>query len=239
MELNTPNYRKDYVGETINTVLDGEPISYFINPRPNVFIPPYTDTAIILGNGPTKLYPQIQQLLDVNRKKIAEAYKLVYACNRAIQDDAVYDYYVLKHRNFLARVSEEKLLQSYVPYDIFLDFKARSNLLPFVSHFDSGASAAYLACFDGHKKVFLMGFDGKDVFGYRTVYDGSFPYSDDGDLTFDYNYWQLYLHNVMKIYKDVEFFRIQLDGAESPASWRSLPNFRDVTVREAVLLGDF
>jgi hypothetical protein len=240
MELTHPLYRTDYVGETINgyNVSSGESTSVFVKPKDNVFTAPYTNTAIILGNGITRDYPEIKLLITANAKKIAAAYKLVYACNRAIYDEMIYDYYVLKHNVFSSGADVSKLSKSYFPYDLYIENRIYSNLIPYISHMDSGASAAYLACFDGHQRVFLFGFDGDCGRGYQTVYDNTFPYNQNAN-TVDYDTWKDYLTEVMTAYKDVEFFRVQSDGQASPNEWKQLPNFKTVTVREAVLLGDF
>lgn len=238
MALTEPFYRTDYVGESINRMVDDQTISYFVKPRENAFTKSNVETAIVLGNGLTKNYEEVQKILNINSKKPAEGYKLVYACNRAIQDTTQYDYYILKHRVFLSGVEYNKLAQIYLPNDIFLDYKDNTNLIPYVSYFDSGATAAYLSCFDGHKKVFLLGIDGDLGHGYQTVYDGHFPYNAGHDSV-DWRKWEDYMYNVMNTYKDVQFYRLLLDGQTAPESWRRLPNFSDVTMRQMVLLGDF
>ena len=237
MELDQKYYRTSYEGEDVND-MKGEPVTYTITPRTNVFIPPFTDSAIILGNGLTRNYESIRHLLTINSRKVSEAYKLVYACNRAIEDEMNYDYYVIKQRWFLTNVSESKASQVYLPYNIFLDYRETYNMLPYISYFDAGASAAYLACFDGHKKIFLFGFDGDYGNGFKTVYDGTDGYSD-GTQSVDYASWADYLQRVMYIYSDVQFYRVQLDAAPPPQSWLNLPNFHNVSFREAVLAGDF
>jgi hypothetical protein len=237
MELNHRYYRTSYEGEEIND-MKGETASYAVKPRPNVFTTPFTDTAIVLGNGLTRKDPGIQKLLSINSKKVAEAYKLVYACNRAIEDEMKYDYYVIRNRKFLANVPDSQKYQVYLPNDIFLDYSDVHNLIPNISYFDAGASAAYLACFDGHKKVFLMGFDGDYGNGFKTVYDGTDGYGD-GNGNIDYSSWCMYLERVMYIYSDVQFYRVQIDAAAPPPAWLNLPNFQNVSFREAVMLGDF
>jgi hypothetical protein len=237
MTLYAPNYRTDYIGENINIIVDGQTKSYFIEPRPNVFTPTNSPSAIVVGNGLTKLYKENQMLLNTNSKRSIEGYKHVYACNMSTQDDFAYDYYVVKNSAFLARLEDTKLNQIYLPYDVFFNYKDTCNLLPYLSYFDAGSSAAYLAAFDGHKKIFLMGFDGDLGLGYQTVYDGSYLYTDN--TNFDWAKWETYMLNIMSVYRDVEFYRIQLDGQCAPSSWKALPNFRDVTAREAVMLGDF
>ena len=191
MTIITPKYRTDYIGENINGYdTDGNSYSLFVPPRENMFITPKTDTAIVLGNGVTRSYQQVQYLLHVNSKKVSEGYKLVYACNKAINDPMTYDYYVLRHRVFMSSVPDERLSQIYLPSDIFLDYKDQANLIPFLTGYDAGSTAAFIACFDGHKKVMLTGFDGDRGSGYETVYDGEFPYTNPEDA--DFNKWQVF-----------------------------------------------
>lgn len=240
MELTQPLYRTDYVGETINgySKTTGKPSSVFVKPRENLFIPPFTKNAIVLGNGITRNYPEVQLLLTTNARKVAESYKLVYSCNRAVHDETSYDYYVLKHRVFLANIPRDRIPQIYLTPEIFIDYKQNCNLLPYIHWLDSGTSAAYLSCFDGHKRVFLFGFDGDCGRGYQTVYDEFYPYNENAK-TVDYDTWVNGLYTVMNTYREVFFFRVQIDGQETPVAWKNLPNFRTITVREAVLLGDF
>ena len=234
-----PVYRKDYIGETIHSNRNGESIDIFVPPRPDVFTKVGgSDAAIIVGNGPTAASKEVQNLLRVNTTKIAESYKLTYACNRAISEPQLFDYYVIKHRAFLARVPYDKRSQVYLPFDIFIDYQADMNLIPYKNYYDAGTTAAYIAAFDGHKRIFLLGFDGDLGGGYRTIYDGQFPY-DDGNQVADFSKWMSGLYEVMLTYSDVQFYRLQLDGQTAPEEWKRLPNFKDVTFREAVLLGDF
>jgi hypothetical protein len=238
MSLITPFYRRDYVGETINRLVDGKTYIYVIKPRINAFTKSNVTSAIVLGNGITRNYPEHKHLLKINSKKLAESYKLVYACNRAITEEQTYDYYVLKHRVFLSGIKKERMSQVYLPNNICLDYSTECNMLPFISYYDSGSSAAMLAAFDGHKRIFLMGFDGDLGAGWQTIYDNTFPYNEN-NADVSLKAWKDYMTEVIRAYSDVEFYRLQSDGQEAPIEWQSLPNFRDVTFREAVLLGDF
>jgi hypothetical protein len=239
MPVNTPDYRTDYVGETIHSNRNGESITYFATPRPNVFTKVGGSTAaIVLGNGPTRNSNEVKQLIRINSNKVAQAYKLTYACNSAIIEPENYDYYVMKSKFFLTQTPMEKRQQVYVPYDIYIDFQEDCNLIPYKSYYDAGISAAYIAAFHGHKQVFLMGFDGDLGGGWKTVYDGR-PHYGDGTTEIDYSKWQNYFYEVMRQYADTQFYRLQLDGQCAPDLWKNLDNFRDVTMREAVVLGDF
>lgn len=233
-----PTYRKDYVGETVNWIVDGETNSRFIKPLPDAFVKSNSISAIVLGNGLTRDYPDHKKLMKINSKRLAQSYKLVYACNRAVHEEETYDYYVLKHKSFLIGVKKERRPQIYLPNDIFIEAVGDYNMLPMVSYLDSGASAAMLAAFDGHKKVFLFGFDGDLGRGWQTLYDDVYPYNEN-KVDIPFTSWQNGLYEVMSAYKDTEFYRLQSDGQRAPDKWRQLPNFKDVSYRDAVLLGDF
>lgn len=234
----TAFYRNDYVGETINSLVDGKTISYFVKPRDNVFMPSNVDSAIVLGNGLTRNYADNKFLLKINANKVPQAYKLVYACNRAVHEEENYDYYILRHNVFLANVKKERFPQIYLPNNIFLNNIERCNLIPMISHLDAGSSAVMLAAFDGHKKIFMMGFDGSLGNGWQTVYDDTFPYNQNNSEV-SLAHWKDYMTMVLTAYSDTEFYRIRYDGQQAPDEWRALPNFKDVSMREAVLLGDF
>jgi hypothetical protein len=238
MSLTVPVYRKDYIGENINYIIDKKTVSQFIEPHENVFAKTNPTSAIVLGNGLTRNYADIKLLLKINSRKLPDGYKLVYACNRAVEDEENYDYYILKQETFMSMAPTNRFSQIYLPNDIFPKYKDKCNLIPYINYFDSGATAAYLACFDGHKKVFLFGFDGDFGTGWRTVYDGRDPYTKENTQA-NVELSQQYLFNVMETYKNVDFYRVQMDGAEPPASWNSLRNFHNVTKRQAVLAGDF
>jgi hypothetical protein len=239
MAIFNTQYRKDYVGETITSNRNDESITYFATPRPNIFTKVGgSDAAIVLGNGPTRNSKEVKQLIRINSNKVAESYKLTYACNRAIVEQENYDYYVMKNKAFLAQTPFEKRSQIYLPYDIYIDFRDDCNLLPYKSYYDAGISAAYLAAFDGHKSVFLFGFDGNLGNGWQTVYDGS-PLYSTGTTEIDYSKWENHFYEVMRQYHHTQFYRLQLDGQTAPDLWKSLPNFKNVSLREAVVLGDF
>ena len=96
--LNTPLYRRDYKGEAITYVQDNKMKSIFATPRdlPHDML---VNSAIVLGNGISRLDPNIKIMLKQNNNRVAEGYKLTYACNAAWRDTPA-DYYVIKDNIF-------------------------------------------------------------------------------------------------------------------------------------------
>ena len=156
-QLNTAVYRRDYKGEPLTYDEGDQLISLFVNPRQF----PYdrnVSTAIVLGNGISRLQPDIQLLLNQNNKRVAEGYKTTYACNAAYRDTKA-DYYIFKDNLFFAEKYQMDYSRIFLPNNYWINYRD-CNLIPYFWYMDSGSTAAYMAAFDGAKKIFLFGFDG-------------------------------------------------------------------------------
>lgn len=232
--LNTPLYRRDYKGESLTYVNDGVMKSIFVNPR-DLPHDMQVKSSIVLGNGRGRLEPDVQLIINQNNKRFVEGYKFVYACNAAYRDVKA-DYYIIKNSIFFAYIPQEKYNQIFVPNNSYYVYP-ETNLLPYIYHFDSGASAAYLAAFDGAEKVFLFGFDSNDGIAYNNVYANTYGYIDDINLnSYDYSY----LFNVVQVYSNVQFYRVRNHySVDLNPSLKNLSNYHEISVRDAVLIGDF
>jgi hypothetical protein len=106
----------------------------------------------------------------------------------------------------------------YAHANPILDHPGKFYLIPQDPSWNAGAIAVYLACFDGHTKVFLLGFDGRqgdDVFYEKTM-----------KIVFD-------------LYPDVDFVRVcPTPNYYMPESWKYMINLRQITFREFVLEAD-
>lgn len=99
-----------------------------------------------------------------------------------------------------------------------LEFPGRFYLIPQDPNWNAGAVAAYMACFDGHKKIFLLGFDGKQ-----------------GD---DF-YYESAMMEVFQLYPEVEFVRVApTENYYMPESWKYLANVRQVNYRGFIIESD-
>lgn len=232
--LNKPLYRRDYKGESITYVQEDKMKSVFVTPRDL----PYDNdikSAVVLGNGISRIAPDIQMILSQNNKRVVEGYKFTYACNAAYKDTPA-DYYVLKNNIFFSEITPDKYNKIFTSNNHWYIYPD-TNLLPYIYHMDSGSSAAYLAAFDGAQKIFLFGFDGCDGESYNNIYENNLGYNHDVGIN-EYNYSHLY--NVVDVYSDVQFYRVRNHhSTDLTPSLNNLPNYHEVSVRDAVLLGDF
>jgi len=233
-QLNSPYFRRDYKGEPITYVDNGQMKSLFVNPREF----PYdrqVSTAIVLGNGISRITPEVQLIINQNNRRVAEGYKTTYACNAAYRDVKA-DYYIVKERLLFAEIPVEKYNSMFVSNDMWVTYRD-TNLIPYIYYMDSGSTGAYLAAFDGHKKVFLFGFDGSDNDTNQNVYANSLGY-ERNDFTHETHH--SYLYEVCRVYNSTEFYRVRTYHSYNYSKQlNSLPNYHEVNVREAVLAGDF
>ena len=99
-----------------------------------------------------------------------------------------------------------------------LEFPGRFYLIPQDPSWNAGTIAMYMACFDGHKKVFLMGFDGRQ-----------------GD---DF-YYEKSMLEVFKLYPEVDFVRVAPTiNYYMPEAWKYLANVRQVDYRGFIIESD-
>ena len=234
--IHKPTYRRDYSGETISYVEDAEQKSIFVTPRdlPHDW---NSRSAVVLGNGISRLDPTIKLIIDGNNRRVAEGYKVTYACNAAYRDTTA-DYYVIKNNVFFSDIPLADYNKMFTSYDHWLTYRD-TNMLPGAYHMDAGASAAYLAAFDGAQKVFLFGFDGTDGVTSENIYADTLGY-ESAEYMEDFQKFNTFLYNICYAYSGTQFYRVRThDSNDFDSILKTLDNYREVSVREAVLLGDF
>ena len=164
-------------------------------------------------------------------------YKMTYACNAAYRDTPA-DYYIVKSRELFAELSLEQHTSVFTTNDMWATYR-QTNLLPYVYHLDAGASAAYLAAFDGAKQIFLFGFDGTDGVTSENIYADTSGYDSNTQIE-DFQKFNTYLWNVVNTYNSTQFYRVRTHHSNNfDVTLKSLPNYLEISVRDAILLGDF
>ena len=119
---------------------------------------------------------------------------------------------------------------------ILLTYPGKFYLTPQNPAFDAGAIAAYLACFDGHKQVYLLGHDchsGEPDKNFN-VYAGTPGYPDFNSPNTEAFFIKT-LASVMSTYDDVEFVRVMPDANwYIPEEWKYYVNFRQIHFNDFV-----
>jgi hypothetical protein len=228
-------YRKDYQGEDIivNMTYQGgawQKDTEFESPS-SIF-PTKTSRAIIMGNGQSrlKLAPNLFTALKAHRENFGVSGIQVYGCN-ALYRDFDPDYLVITGRDIAREIAGSGYCQQHICYSV------QNNLVEFPGHFyltpqnpswDAGTLAAYLACFDGYPRVYMLGFDGdsnSQVSAFN-VYNGTNGYPSNNDPSLE-AFSVKSLVALMNLYTDVEFVRVMpTTGWYTPESWKYQTNFR-------------
>ena len=111
----------------------------------------------------------------------------------------------------------------YVNGEHLVAHSGKFYLIPQNLSYDAGALAAYMACFDGHKKVFLLGYDS---------YTETIEHPTQA-------FFIKTLAEVVKTYNNVDFVRVMPTASYScDPQLSSFPNFRQISYRDFVLEAD-
>jgi hypothetical protein len=194
-------------------------------------------SAAVLGNGSSRneLNPHLLNVLK-NHSDLT-----VYGCN-AIMRDAIPDF-VCANDEMLAEFIENGYCDQTVIYGtakMCEQYPDKFYYVPQNPNWNMGAIAAYLACFDGHKTVYLIGHDlhTQEIGFQMNVYSGTRGYPNTHSLTTEH-YFEHAMKQVMDIYDDVDFVRVApTKDFYMPESWKYQLNLRQISFKEFVIEAD-
>jgi hypothetical protein len=245
-------YRKDYTGEDVSTQGKYENSEWVYTKEyvDNSFsVNPLSDRAVVIGNGISRLGFDLKHFLPCHSTALNDewtpAYSpkkfLTYGCN-ALYRDFETDFLVATGEDFVKEISDSAYCDNHIVYatnDVLPQYPNKFHFIPQEPTWNSGAIAAYLAAFDGHKRVFMLGFDGNDsVEQNYNVYAGTNAYPPV-DVNIVEDFWAKSLSTVMSTYPDVEFIRVQsTSGYRTPEPWKYFANFRTIDFRQFVIESD-
>lgn len=216
-------YRANYTGEEVVTSLTYKNADWTVEKQ---WIPSGVvdnnnerDAALVVGGGNTWQAPKGGfDLKYVKRPKAASRLK-TYATN-GVYKKFEPDFLVVDD-DAAQEVAQSGYCESHIVYahaEVILQYPGKLYLIPQDPSWNAGAVATYMACFDGHKKIYLMGFDGEQ--GNDAFYERA----------------MLQLFN---LYNEVEFVRVApTANYYMPESWKYCVNLRQITFRNFVIEAD-
>jgi hypothetical protein len=237
-------YRKNYLGEEVVrdlTYHDGtwdESREYVPN---NVINEQISNRAVIIGNGSSRLELDRNLFnLLANHKAglLASSAVQTYGCN-AIYREFNPDFLIANGPEIVNEIANSGYCDNEIVYstqNAVLDYPGKFYLTPQNPHWDAGAIAAYLACFDGHEKIYLLGFDGHsgEEAAFYNVYAGTagYPAKSAGSTE---AFYAKSLKLVMDTYNDVEFVRVMPTNTwYMPELWKYQLNLTQIGWRDFV-----
>lgn len=248
-------YRKDYSGEDVNLV------GLYVNGEwryQSEFVPssvtdvPYSDRAVVVGNGISRSQFDLALFLDSRTQTTWGEYTEwvpakqrkkfnTYGCNALYRDFRV-DFLVSTGDSITQEIAESEYADTNVVYAAKTNLEKYSSKFHYIPQdppYNSGAIAAYMAAFDGHKRVFLLGFDGIDSSNETyNVYANTNGYPDKNSNVSE-DFWVQSMSIVFSTYKDVEFIRVcPTSGFRTPEQWKYFLNFRTIDFRQFAVEAD-
>ena len=237
-------YRRGYVGEDIiaqRTLSEGnwETVTEHVPNR--VTNNQISNRAVVFGNGESRLEFNTKHIMNHKSGLLGADTLQTYACN-AFYRDYTPDFLVCTDR----RIAQELVTSGfttdnivYTRVDIMLEFPSKFYLIPHDIYVDAGTTALYLAAFDGHKRIYMSGFDGQDTPGRNSnIYAGTNGY-DAADATVSGVKWGEAQKILFDTYNDVDFVHVSHTGRHwIPESWKYCSNLRRISYRDMVLEAD-
>ncbi len=244
LKLTSKLYRTNYTGEDIiqeRTLQNGQWVSTTEHVPNNVINNQISNRAVVFGNGEGRLDFNVNHLLNKKSGLLGADTLQSYACN-AFYREYTPDFLVVTSRTIADELAKTNYPANNIVYtrvDISLEFPRKFYLIPLDPHADAGATAAYIACFDGHKKIYFVGCEGQHEPNYNNnIYADTSGYaSKNSDMLG--NNWEESYRQLFKVYDDVDFVLVTPNGRYTVKdSWKACTNFRQISHRDMVLEAD-
>lgn len=189
--------------------------------------PLHNKPAFIVGNGRSRLAIDVPKLLTEG---------IVYGCNAQYRE---YDPHYLicvdvKMVNEVIAAGYHKQHQVWTNPNKGVNTKTNINFFNPHKGWSSGPTALWFACTQGHKEIFILGFDYNGIDGkFNNVYADTFNYKKSSDSATYFGNWLSQTEKVIKEFKSVKFFRVVDSGAFIPDKLGTqLPNLTHINMEE-------
>lgn len=237
-------YRRGYVGEDIiaQRTLEAGSWTTVTEHVPNrVTNNQISNKAVVFGNGESRLDFNVKHVMNHKSGLLGADTLQTYGCNAFFRDHTP-DFLVCTNRVTAQELVTNNYTTGNIVYsrvDIMLEFPNKFYLIPHDIYADAGTTALYLAAFDGHKRIYMLGFDGQDrEIRNNNIYAGTAGY-DAQQVSVSDDKWAENQKMVFDTYNDVDFVHVSISGRHRiPESWKYCANLRRISFRDMVLEAD-
>ncbi len=161
-----------------------------------------SNPAFVVGNGRSRLAIDLEKLLKQG---------IVYGCNAQYRE---YEpHYIIavdvKMANEIIASGYHKTHQVWTNANKGVTTKHNINFFNPHKGWSSGPTALWFACTQGHKEVFILGFDYQGMDGkFNNVYADTFNYKKSTDSATYFGNWLSQTEKVIKEFRGVKFYRV-------------------------------
>lgn len=230
-------YRKDYDGEyvVLNTkIQNGKRVTdkeWIDNPIENQHI---SGRAAIIASGESRLAYDVTRLQN-HRGGLLGRKKLQTYGTGKLHEEMQLDFFITFDETKLQECIDSKYTERSTVYTSAKNCLLNPGeffLIPQSMRGRTATVAAWLACFDGHKEIFLLGFDGQHCKDYN---NNVYVSKDDPNKnrTIEDHKVRNQLSELMKAYPGVTFYHVSND-APVYEEWRASPNLQLMSYQEWV-----
>lgn len=193
--------------------------------------------AVIIGNGQSREKFNLQLLATHKGGLNASMRCQTYGCN-ALYRDFTPDFLVAHNPAMVKEVVESGYTENKIVYSSaqqLVKYPGKLYLIPQNINMNAGALATYLAAFDNHKNIFLLGFDNQsDPESNNNIYAGTDNYSDRYSPDPD-GKWINYMLRLYQSYSDVKFTFVNNNPKHVfPEKWNWCKNVNILTIQQFI-----
>ena len=232
-------YTKDYTGQLISTRVSWKQSNKDINEiwvDKTVVNDKHHGVAHVLGNGSSRLKLDINVLLK-GQHGGADGIQTIgqtYGCNLLYKDFNP-TFLVAIDPIVVKEIADSGYCNNNIVYTnvkSIIKNPGKFHLYPMKIDCNVGSLAIKLACADGHKTVYLLGFDFM-VDPNDNIYTGHPRYLPNEDYTATNKKWTKSMLQIMQTYDDVQFICVNTHiKGDYPTDFLYLRNFKQVSVLE-------
>ena len=187
----------------------------------------HSNPAFVVGNGTSRI--------SINPKSLVEQ-GIVYGCNAQYRE---YDPHYLiavdvKMVNEIIASGYHKTHQVWTNPNKGINTKHNVNFFSPHKGWSSGPTALWFAASQGHKEIYILGFDYQGINGkFNNVYADTYNYKKSSDAATYHGNWLSQTEKVIKEFKHTKFYRVIEPGAFIPDKLGPLlSNLNHITIEE-------
>ena len=190
-------------------------------------LPKHNNLAFVLGNGRSRLSVRPKSLLDIGT---------VYGCNAQYREFEPHHLICVdvKMVNEVIAAGYHRTHSVWTNPNKGVSTKQNINFFSPHKGWSSGPTALWFAASQGHKEIYILGFDYQGIDGkFNNVYADTFNYKKSTDAATYHGNWLNQTEKVIKEFPHIKFYRVIDIGAFIPDKLGpTLINLNHITIED-------
>lgn len=233
-------FLEDYQGETVTTATSWRDANKEEN---RVWVPKSiineidNTNAHVIGNGPSRLDFNLELLHGQHGGEKIVSVGQSYGCNLLYKDFNP-TFLVCVDKQILPEIVESGYCEDNIVYTNaknFIFYPELTHLYPLHYPANAGTLALHLACADGHKHIFMLGFDFYNLGNENVYFEAHNRYQEAVNAESSNNKFTDFFVRIMDTYPEVEFTRVFTGKTENyPDALNWCKNYNQIDYRQYV-----